>query len=40
MTICKYITENGSNGRQECPDTYPWLNDNCGGVDPCNDCVP
>jgi len=42
MTICKYITENGSNGRQECPDydTYPWLNDVCGGVDPCNDCVP
>ena len=42
MTICKYITEAGTNGRQSCPDedSYPWLGDNCGGSEPCSDCVP
>jgi len=39
MTICKYITEAGTNGRQSCPDedSYPWLGDNCGGSEPCSD---
>ena len=41
MTICKYASdENGNVIRAECPEYYPWLDDVCGGVEPCLDCVP
>jgi len=37
MTICKQ----SPGGRQTCPDEdrYPWLNDPCGGNEPCEDCM-
>ena len=50
MTICNYSSdENGEAIRAECPEAadddgfdgyYPWLDDICGGVEPCLDCVP
>jgi len=45
MTICNYVGDD----RSECPEKaddsgfdgyYPWLDDICGGVEPCLDCVP
>ena len=50
MTICNYAQDgNGQDQRAECPEIadddgfdgyYPWLDDICGGVEPCLDCVP
>jgi len=50
MTICNYSSdENGEPIRSECPEAaddagfdgyYPWIDDICGGVEPCLDCVP
>jgi len=43
MTVCKFLDdENGNPRPQICPevDSYPWLDNPCGGMDPCNDCEP
>ena len=51
MTICNYASDGNGNddSRAECPEIadddgfdgyYPWLDDICGGVEPCLDCVP
>ena len=50
MTICNYSSdEKGEPIRSECPEAaddagfdgyYPWIDDICGGVEPCLDCVP
>ena len=51
MTICNFngVADNGQPIKAECPEAkdefgfdgyYPWLDDICGGVEPCADCVP
>ena len=41
MKICKFLDDEDGNPRpQICPDVgnYPWLDDTCGGNEPCKNC--